>query len=150
MEEFTNIVLTAAFTIIGGMIVFVTGQIVSKFFIDPIQDLKKLLGEIRYSLIFYSREIHTPIGGNKDGRCDKAEEVLRKHSSDLYSKVAAIPCYNIVSKISCGFLPKRASTLEAAKWLRVLSISVHNDDRSKNSAVEEKIYALLGFGAVDE
>lgn len=48
MEECTKLVLTASVTIIGGVIVFVMGQIVSKFFIDPIQDLKKLLGEIRY------------------------------------------------------------------------------------------------------
>jgi hypothetical protein len=149
MDELTKIVLTSALTIIGGVIVLVIGQLVSKFMIEPTQELKKLLGDIRYSLVFYAREIHTPVEGDKE-RCDKAAEVLRKHSSDLRSKVAAVPCYNGIARVTFGFIPVRTSALEAAKRLMALSNSVHKPDRTRNWDIETVIYRLLGFGAPDD
>ncbi|MBI1921868.1 MAG: hypothetical protein HYS23_12400 [Geobacter sp.] len=149
MRELAKIVMTSAATILGGVIVLIAGQLLSKFFIEPLQEFKKLLGEIRYSLVFFAREIHTPISGDKD-ICDKASEALRKHSCDLRSKVAAIPFYEFMSNRSSGFLPNKASVLEAARLLIALSNSVHKDDRSMNFDLKRKIYSLLGFGSIDE
>ena len=46
--------LKIAFTALGAVIVFVIGEIVVKFLIEPIQEQKKLIGEIAGSIIFYS------------------------------------------------------------------------------------------------
>jgi len=44
MTEGLKIALTAGLTAIGGVTVFVAGQIIQKWFIDPIQEQRKLAG----------------------------------------------------------------------------------------------------------
>jgi hypothetical protein len=53
MSEITKIVLTSSFTIIGGVFVYTISQVLTKFIIDPINEQKKLIGEIADTLIFY-------------------------------------------------------------------------------------------------
>ena len=145
----TEILLTAASTILGGVFIFVAGQVVARFFIEPIHDFKTLLGDIRYSLIFFAREIQTPVPGDKE-RCDKASEALRKHSSDLPSKAAAIPLYALISALTCRFIPRRILVFEAARYLMGLSNAVYNKDRSRNTDSVNKICSLLGFEYIDD
>lgn len=146
MSGLTEILLTAASTILGGVFIFVAGQVVARFFIEPIHDFKNLLGDIRYSLIFFAREIQTPVPGDKE-RCDKASEALRKHSSDLPSKAAAIPLYvyALISALTCRFIPRRILVFEASKYLMGLSNAVYNKNRSRNTDSVNKICSLLGF-----
>jgi hypothetical protein len=54
MSETLKIVLTSSFTILGGIIVFVVGQVVTKFIIEPLYEQSKLIGEIANSLIYYA------------------------------------------------------------------------------------------------
>ena len=141
MSDVTKIVFTSSLTILGGLFLFVVGQITSKFIIDPIHDLKKTIGDIRYSLSFHARSIHTPL--TKDELSDQAQDDLRKLSCLLRVKVDLIPCYKLFSIISC--LPSKTNALEAASFLMGLSNSVHNEDRSKNSARTDKIVSLLNL-----
>ncbi len=60
--------LTASITILGGFIVFVLGQIVVKFFIEPIHEQSKTIGEIAYSLIFYANLYSNPGNSFPDER----------------------------------------------------------------------------------
>lgn len=62
MDDFTKILLTSSLTAIGAVVVFVASQILGKLVIEPIQDLKKTLGEIRYSLVFHAQAIMTCSG----------------------------------------------------------------------------------------
>ena len=50
MSEGLKIGLTA----VAGIIVFVLGQIIQKWFTEPIQEQRKLAGDIVYSIIFHS------------------------------------------------------------------------------------------------
>jgi len=45
MNIFSN-TLTSAFTIFGGVVVYVTGQIIMKIFIDPIHEQKRVIAGI--------------------------------------------------------------------------------------------------------
>lgn len=56
MSELEKIFFTSALTIFGGVLVYVIGQVTSKFLIDPIHEQKKLIGEIGDSLIFYWKD----------------------------------------------------------------------------------------------
>ena len=47
-------ILTSAFTILGGIFVFVVGQVVVKFFLDPFQKYREVVGEIAHSLVYYA------------------------------------------------------------------------------------------------
>lgn len=68
MDDLSKIVFTSSLTVVGGVLVFVMGQFLSKFVLEPLQDFKTLLDDIRHSLIFYDWEIYTPISGDKEGR----------------------------------------------------------------------------------
>lgn len=148
MDDMTKIVLTASLTIIGSVFVFVTGQLIVKFVIEPVHDLKKLLGDIRFSLVFHAQAISTPVGDKASE--DVAQNELRKLSCDLRSKIETIPFYKLWSSISRGFLPIERSAYEASKCLMGLSNSVHQPDRSdKNAARILKIERLLNYESIE-
>src|SRR5688572_8306196 len=54
MSEELKIILTSSLTILGGIIVFVAGQVVTKFIIEPLYEQSKLIGEIANSLTYYA------------------------------------------------------------------------------------------------
>ena len=149
MDDFNKILLTSSLTVIGAILVFFASQILGKLVIEPVQDLKKTLGEIRYALVFHAQAIMTPVG-DREGE-DKASEVLRKLARNLRSKVGAVPFYGRWAAISRGFLPTQAKAFEASKHIIGLSNSVHQQDRSDaNSKRCAKIERLLGFEPMEE
>lgn len=150
MTELVKITITAAFTIFGSVLVFVIGQLLVKFLIEPTQELKKVVGEVRFNLAFHAPTIHTPVARNKD-RSDKAYEALMKSSCDLLAKVNAIPYYCRLSSLSRGFLPPKQAVVDASVQLRGLSTYVHETDAKANDSLEiiakrvVKIEKLLGL-----
>ncbi|HYS83735.1 MAG TPA: hypothetical protein VEN78_01865 [Bradyrhizobium sp.] len=77
MSDLERILLTSVFTILGGVLVFVIGQLLSKFLIEPIHELRKVIGEVRFNLAFHAPVILTPIARNTE-RSDKACDTLMK------------------------------------------------------------------------
>jgi len=135
MSDLEKIAWTAVFTILGGVLVYVLGQLLSKFVIEPTHELKKVIGEVRFNLAFYGPIIHTPISRTTE-RSDKAYEAFLRSSCDLFAKVNAIPFYGMVSCVSCGFLPSKKSIRDAAIQLRGLSTYVHETGDRANGHVE--------------
>ena len=91
MDDLTKILLTSSLTAVGAIAVFVASQLLGRLVIEPVQDLKKLLGEIRHALVFHGQAVFTPVG-DRPGE-DKAAEAFRKLACDLRSKVGAVPFY---------------------------------------------------------
>lgn len=149
MSDLSKILLTSAATALGAVLCFVASQILGKLAIEPIQELKKLLGEIRYALVFHAQAISTPVG-NAEAE-DEAAKALRKLACELRSKVGAVPFYDTWATLSHGFLPVRNDSMEASKLLIGLSNSVHQINRSENNPTRiAKIERLLGFEPMDE
>jgi|WetSurMetagenome_2_1015567.scaffolds.fasta_scaffold377255_1 hypothetical protein len=147
MNDIDKILLTSALTILGSVIVFVIGQLLSRAIIEPIHDIKKTIGELDFVLIFHAPAIHTPIGKKENE--DKAQEALRKIASDLRSKLRVIPVYGFWAVLSCCTLPRRQDVLAAATHLIGLSNSVHKEDRTRNTDIENKIRLLLNLKSYD-
>ena len=115
MVNLYQIVLTSTFTIIGGVIIYVVGQIIERFFIDPIGKQKETIGDIADMLIFnanlYSNPFHFAVVSH-DKRDEKmqqwkdASEKTRKLSSVLNSRTFQIPCYSILEEMQI-VLPKK-------------------------------------------
>lgn len=131
MTELEKVFLTAAVTL--GL--YVIGQLLSKFFIEPAHELKKAIGEVRFTLAFHAPVIHTPIARNEE-RSQKAYEAIMKSSCDLLAKVEAVPFYCFLSKLSCGFLPPERAVVRAAIDLRGLSTHVHETNGKANESLE--------------
>lgn len=50
----SDIFVTSGLTILGGILIFVGGQILTKFIVEPFYEQSKLIGEIANSLIYYA------------------------------------------------------------------------------------------------
>lgn len=135
MTELEKIFVTSAVTIGGGVFLYVIGQLISKFLIEPTHELKKAIGEVRFNLAFHAPVIHTPISRNPE-RSQKAYEALMKSSCDLLARVNAIPFYSRLSSLSRGFLPAKQAIVDSAVQLRGLSTYVHETDAKANNSLD--------------
>ncbi|MGZ8183742.1 MAG: hypothetical protein ACXWT1_17450 [Methylobacter sp.] len=135
MSDLEKILWTSAATIIGGVILFVIGQLLSKFLIEPIHELRKAVGEVRFSLAYYAPIIQTPMSRDKESS-DKAYDAIMRNSCDLLTKADAIPFYR--------FLPQNLvlpiSNIDgAAKDLRTLTTYLHQTGENADSNIEKVI-----------
>lgn len=129
MTDIEGIAWSAFFSIL----VFVVGQLISKFFIEPLHELRKVLGEVRFNLAFHAPTIHTPIGRAKESS-DAARHALLKSSCDLIAKLQAVPLYSIIRHL--GGLPNRKAVEAAAVQLRGLSTYVHEDGAKASDNID--------------
>jgi hypothetical protein len=79
-----------ATTIFGGVVVFVVGQVILKWFIEPIQQFKKTLAEISNTSVRYAHAIHNPDIVSPELR-DEVYDKLRQLSGQLYADMELIP-----------------------------------------------------------
>jgi hypothetical protein len=152
MSDIEKIVVTAALTILGGVMVYVVGQLLSILFIDPLQNLRKTIGETRFNLAFHAGEIHTPIGRTRD-KSDKLRDALMKNSCDLLANLQAISLYWLASALRVA--PPQKSIEDAAVQLRALSTYVYETGSKANDNLEviaKRVYSietLLGLNPLD-
>jgi hypothetical protein len=139
----------------GAVAVYIVGQLLSKFFVDPLYELRKTIGEVRFSLSFHAPTINTPIGRSKE-TSDAASDALRKNSSDLIAKLDAVPFYVVTRILSFGTFPSRKDVEAAAVQLRALSTYVHEEGPKANASLDvirkriAKIKQLLRMRPLEE
>ena len=127
--------------IFGSIVVYLTGQLLSKTFLDPLYELRKVIGEVRFNLAYHSATIHTPAARTPDAS-DKAREALMKSSSDLLAKSHAILLYEELRFLFR--LPSRSKIERAAVRLRGLSTHVHeSESKPDNSEIIIKRVKLI-------
>ena len=124
-----------ALTIIWGAIGTLVGWLVYKFVIEPLHELRKVVGEVEANLAFHAPTIHTPIGRTKE-TSDKARDALLKCSSELFAKFHAVPLYEVTRWCLLGALPSGKDIERAAVQLRGLSTHVHDTGDRATDALE--------------
>ncbi|MCX6743435.1 MAG: hypothetical protein NT116_04330 [Candidatus Parcubacteria bacterium] len=147
MSEIEKIFLTSALTIFGGVLIFVIGQIISKFIIDPIHEQKRLIGKIADSLIFYAN-VYTNPGILPKETMDKASVKFRQQATFLQSKTHLIPLYGILSIL--GLIVSKNNINKASENLiRISNLTHVKPDSStgniaiKNAETADEIKKLL-------
>lgn len=141
MSELTQIIFTSSLTILGGVLIYVIGQVVSKFFIERIHDQANIVGKINDSLIFFANIYSNPGFSLKD-KADEASNRLRQLATLLRSKTYMIPWYGFFEKIR--IVPKLSDINEASGNLIGLSNSLNREsDRSENNKRVNEIRKLL-------
>ena len=84
----------AFFIILPGVIIYVAGQIIVKIVIDPVQELKRVIADIAFKLIYYSHvyriapSADTSASG-EDAQRNIAPEQLEQ-AADEYRKLASM------------------------------------------------------------
>ena len=119
----------------GAISVFVVGQLLSKFFLEPLHELRKAVGEVRFNLAFHAPTIHTPISRTPE-KSGAAQDALMKSSCELIAKLHAIPAYRVTRFLAFQSLPSRQSVEQAAVQLRGLSTYVHETGDKANASIE--------------
>jgi len=143
MSEMYIIFLTSGLTILGGIFIYTAGQIISKFFIEPIHEQARCIGEISYCLKFY-RNICSNPGLSKPERMDEASRVLRQQASLLISRTRVIKWYGFFEFLS--LVPKKDAVEKASNNLIGLSNSgLDKGDSSDNKHFLKEIERLLNI-----
>ena len=160
MSEIYQIVLTSSLTVLGGILIFVIGQLAVKFLIEPFQNYRKLVGEIADSLIYYGnigsgleeyylsqleqvQKMESPrkelvetrlkeIIANDWNRADEAKRILRQQASQLMSATNMIPMYRFWAFLR--IVPKREEVIKASASLIGFSNSTQSGGIRKGIA----------------
>lgn len=130
MDETTKVILG----VLTAVFISAYSQLLTKFFIEPMHDLLKAIGEVRFNLAFHAPAIHTPLARSK-AASDSARDALLKSSCDLIAKLQAIPLYKVSRFIPS--LPTRNDVEKAAIHLRALSTYVHDTGSKANEDLEQ-------------
>ncbi len=146
MSELFKIVLTSSLTVCGGIFLLVAGQIITKFFIEPIHEQFRLIGEIADSLVFYANVYGNPGFGDPE-RMSKASDKLRQQASQLRARTNAIRGYQLWQFLR--IVPKREGVMEASRNLIGLSNSIHQGDPKTNNEREKAIIEYLRIGDLE-
>lgn len=99
MSSWHQIILTSIITITGGVSIFCFGQIILKFFIEPIQDLDQCRGKTCDILIFY-RNIYLNPNSVSEEKMKEISKELRRLAVMLLAKKSMIRGYNFFEKIN--------------------------------------------------
>lgn len=143
MTELQKIVLTSSLTILGGISVFVVGQIVSKFLIEPIHEQSKIIGKIADSLIFYANLYSNPGSNIPREESDEASRTIRQQASQLMAKSHAVRWYRLWQFFRV--VPRYDDIVEASKNLIGLSNSFRHGEAIQNDKRRREIERLLGI-----
>lgn len=103
-------------TVLSGTFVYATGQIILKFFIEPVQELKKTIGVVSHSLIECANIIYNPgLELNDKEIKPRTSQELRNLAARLQSHLYLIPCYSVTASIFG--LPRPSDILAASNNL---------------------------------
>ena len=114
------------YIVLSGTLVFVFGQILQKFFLEPIKDYTKTIGRIDNKLKFYAN-ILTNTGFNQKMLVE-ITDIMRTLSCDIESDFKQIPLTGFLSRID--LIEEKKEVAEVAQGLIFLSnAGGRSDDR---------------------
>jgi len=125
MSEMGKILLTSSLTILGGILILIFGQIIVRFFIDPLIRQRRAIGKVVDALIYHADVYANPGTAPKEVQ-DEVRLILREKASLLSSRTYEIPLYNFFASLN-AVLPKK-NIHEVCRSLMYLSNSIHCGD----------------------
>jgi hypothetical protein len=121
--------LTASITVVLGFFVFVLGQFTQRLCIEPIQEQKRVIGEIAYLLDYY-RDVASVA---KAGLAEEASRELRRLAGELRSSLRTVLWYRFFEYF--GVVEKRNNVMTATTELKAVSFSIR---RTKDNAAARR------------
>lgn len=130
-------------TIVTGVLVFLIGQAVLKFLLEPLQEFQRTVSEIAHALIEHANVYGNP-GLGDEQKLKEVSRALRNLSSRLYAQMSLTPKYRYIAKVLC--FPSERAISEAATNLIGLSNSVFaSGDGVANAGRANRIRKALGI-----
>lgn len=133
MSDLDKILLTALATVVGGVTVFTTGQVLTRFLIEPIHEQRKLVGSIADALLYYAHYLADSFD-RPIAEVGEAPDKFRRFAAELMAKTVAIPGYRfwgwlrVIRPFSQvikarGALFGLSNTLHRANWERKIKLA---------------------------
>jgi hypothetical protein len=132
-------VLTAAITVVLGFFVLVLGQIAQRFFMEPIQEQTRIIGEIAYAVRYFGNVGRRATSTEKE----EARRTLRKLSGQLHATLWTIPYYGLFE--SRGWVEKRENVVTASTGLVGWSSAIVMEDDPNASRHRSAVIKALGL-----
>jgi hypothetical protein len=146
MSDLERILWTSATTVLGGVLVFVVGQLVSRFAIEPWYEQRKVIGAIAEALLDYAH-MFADSGDKPHPDAPAAATRLRRLSSELLSKSFAIPGYPVLSVLRLA--PSWARLTTAADGLRGLSNTLHGGAWERKLILASQVATSLHIDGIN-
>jgi hypothetical protein len=126
--------LTALFTVVLGYFVFVLGQFTQRLCIEPIQEQKRVIGEIAYLLDHYGNVASL----KKAGLTEEASQELRRLAGELRATLRTVFGYRFFAFFRV--VEKKEDVITATTELKWVSLSIWIDD---NPAARRHMSAVI-------
>ena len=134
-----GVVLTAGLAVV----VFVLTQSFLKLVLEPIQEQKRLIGEVAHALLFYANVYHIEAFGPPSERrieeMEEARRTLRGLAGRLRSSLWTVPFYATLAWLRV--VPRKGDILEASTHLVGWSNSLYGRDPADDHAERQKVIA---------
>jgi hypothetical protein len=127
--------LTAGITVALGFFVFVLGQFTQRLCIEPIQEQKRVIGEIAYLLDYYGDVASVA----KAGLTEEASRELRRLAGELRATLRTVLGYRFFELLRV--VEKRDNVMTATTELKGVSLSIRMND---NPAAHRHMSAVRG------
>jgi hypothetical protein len=122
--------VTAALTAVFGVAVFVAGQTVQRFVLEPVQEQRKILGEIAHAVLMYGNVDHVadirarnlPVSWSVEP--EQVVRDVRGLAARLQATLYLIPAYQFLAFLH--IVPPKRQILEAIKGLTGWSNSIYS------------------------
>ena len=134
-------------TVVSGVLVFIIGELFLEFILRPIQEYKKLKGEVAKSLVLYAQYYYNP-QFNEDGKSEGHSDASN-NLRELASEVAAFKEITPNYLITFTTIPKKQHLQTMSENLIGLSNSCYTIKSSKEryasfaTECESKIEKIL-------
>jgi hypothetical protein len=141
------------YVILAGVIIYVAGQIIVKIVIDPVQELKRVIAEIAFKLIYYSHVYRVTSSGDAEASEEEAQKRVDseklEQAADEYRKLASmlnagyrlVPFYALARLLF--LLPREADIIEARNSLLEMSEEIFAAPKSFVISERRKVIEKL-------
>lgn len=157
--------MTVFFTIFSGVCVFVIGQIVMKFVIDPFHAQRETIGKVVDFLILYANVFTNPgipiQAGIPDeewedarrAQLNETKHIARALASEIMVRTQAVPLYGLLERL--GWAVKRSNIRSAQKSLFFISNALFDqgnalDNYEQARQIEEALGVVTEFRIEEE
>jgi hypothetical protein len=129
-----------------GAFIFIVGQIVQRFLLEPMQEQRRVIGDIATAYLMYANIGHVAQNQSRGLELaypetpEQASRNLRLYASRMHASLWTIPFYRLWSFL--GFVPRRRAVRELTRELVRWSNSLH---QGQPGIPREEIAKLLNL-----
>jgi hypothetical protein len=145
----------ALVTALLAVVVFVAGQALLRFIVEPIQEQRRLIGEIAHALLFYAKvyqleqfikkaQKETEQHKQRLAELDEARTTLRSLAGRLQTSLWTVPAYDTIARM--GWVRRKEDILTASRELVGWSNSLYGGRTSEQRDKRRRIISeVLGI-----